>query len=93
MPYTKYNKNNCLLAWIKRGIFMGVIISLALLTFLFWIGYKITGVFLKAFIWLIVLVPIALILWGLAIVCCCTLILIPVGIKLFLAGLRVLIPG
>ena len=72
---------------------MEVIISLAILTFLLWIGYKITGIFLKAFIWLIVLVPIALVLWVLGFVCCCTLILIPIGIKLFLAGLKVLIPG
>ena len=71
---------------------MEVMISLAILTFLLWIGYKITGIFLKAFIWLIVLVPIAFMLWGLAIVCCCTLILIPIGIKLFLVGLKVLIP-
>lgn len=72
---------------------MGTIIILALLTFLFWLGYKITGVFLKAFIWLVILVPLTLILWGVALVCCCTLILIPIGVKLFIAGLKVLIPG
>ena len=72
---------------------MEVIISLAILTLLFWIGYKITGVLLKAFIWLIVLVPLAFLLWAIGLVCCCTLILIPIGIKLFLAGLKVLIPG
>ena len=69
------------------------IIGLAIVTFLFWIGYKITGVFLKALIWLVILVPLALVLWGIGLVCCCTLILIPIGIKLFGAGLRLLIPG
>ena len=72
---------------------MEIIISLAILTFLFWIGYKITGFFLKAFIWLIVLLPLTLILWAIGLVCCCTLILIPIGIKLFLTGLKVLIPS
>lgn len=72
---------------------IGLLMSLAILTFFLWIGYKITGVLLRALIWLVIELPIALILWCFALICCCTIILIPVGIKIFGAGLRVLIPG
>lgn len=54
-------------------------------------AYFITGALLKAVVWLFVLVPITLVLWGIGLACCCTLILIPVGIKLFTAGCRVLL--
>lgn len=67
------------------------IIVLGILSLFFGGAYIITGALLKAVIWLCVLVPIALFLWGIALVCCCTLILIPVGIKLFTAGCRVLL--
>lgn len=71
---------------------IGLLMSLAILTFLFWIGYKITGVLLRALIWLLIELPIALIMWCFALICCCTVILIPVGIKIFSVGFRVLIP-
>ena len=68
-----------------------LILVLGILSLFFGGAYMITGALLKAIIWLCVLVPIALLLWGIGLVCCCTLILIPVGIKLFAAGCRVLV--
>lgn len=68
------------------------LISLAILTLLLWVGYKITGALLKACIWLFIRVPVALLVWGVALVCCCTILLIPVGLKLFGIGGRILIP-
>lgn len=69
------------------------IITMAILTAFLWVGFKITGALLKAGIWLFLLVPLAFGIWGIALICCCTLILIPIGIKLFAAGMRVIIPG
>lgn len=69
------------------------IICMAILSALFWLGFKMTGAVLKACVWLFLLVPLALGIWGIALICCCTLLLIPIGIKLFGAGLRMIIPG
>ena len=67
------------------------ILVLVILSVFFGGAYLITGALLKAVVWLCVLVPIALVLWGIGLACCCTLILIPVGLKLFTAGCRVLL--
>lgn len=67
------------------------ILVLVILSLFFGGAYLITGALLKAVIWLCVLVPIALFLWGIGLACCCTLILIPIGLKLFAAGCRVLV--
>lgn len=67
------------------------ILVLVILSLFFGGAYIITGALLKAVIWLCVLVPIALFLWGIGLACCCTLILIPIGLKLFAAGCRVLV--
>lgn len=67
------------------------ILVLMILSLFFGGAYFITGALLKAVIWLCVLVPIALFLWGIGLACCCTLILIPIGLKLFTAGCRVLL--
>lgn len=69
------------------------IIFMVILSALFWLGFKMTGAILKACIWLFIFVPLALGIWGIALLCCCTLLLIPLGIKLFAAGLRVIVPG
>lgn len=69
------------------------ILCMAILSALLWFGFKMTGAILKACIWLFLLVPLALGIWGFALLCCCTLILIPIGIRLFVAGLRVIVPG
>lgn len=68
-----------------------LIFVLVILSLFFGGAYFITGAVLKAIIWLCVLVPIALFLWAIGLACCCTLILIPVGLKLFMAGCRVLV--
>ena len=67
------------------------ILVMGILSLFFWGAYQITGALFKALIWLFVLVPIALLLWGLGLACCCTLILIPVGLQLFKVGVRVLV--
>ena len=79
---------------VKRGIVMiilTIIICLAILSGLFWVGLTITGAMLTAFVWLFIKLPVALLIWLLAIACCCTLILIPVGIKLFAAGGKIIL--
>ena len=68
------------------------ILILALLTFLLGLAFKLTGAVLKAVLWVFIFLPIALVLRALAVVCCCTLILIPVGVFLFKAGMKLLIP-
>lgn len=70
-----------------------VLIGLAVLSLLLWLGYKLTGALLVACFWLFVEVPVTLILWALALVCFCTLILIPVGIWLVKLGARLIVPG
>ena len=51
-----------------------ILITLAVLTFLFWIGFHVTGALLSAAIWLFIKLPIALILGGLGLVCCITIL-------------------
>ena len=67
------------------------IIGVCVICLLFFVGYKISGAVFKILIWLCILLPISLVIWGLAIMCCCTLILIPIGMKLFKVGVAVLI--
>lgn len=67
------------------------LICLIILTALFGIAFEITGALLKACLWLFIRFPIGLVLWFLGLACCCTLILIPVGVCLFKAGGRVML--
>lgn len=60
-----------------------IIIGLALLTFLFWLIFHVTGALLSAAIWLFVKLPLAIILACLGLVCCVTILLIPIGGKCF----------
>lgn len=53
-----------------------IIIVLAVLTLLFWLGFHITGALLSAAIWLFIKLPFALILGCLGLVCCITILLI-----------------
>ena len=62
---------------------IGFIIALALLTFLFWLGFHITGALLSAAISLFIKLPFALILGCLGLTCCITILLIPLGGKCF----------
>ena len=68
-------------------------ICLALLAVLFWVGFAVTGALLKACLWLFILLPIGVVLCVLGAVLCCTLILIPVGANVFIAGIHVILPG
>lgn len=74
-------------------LFLLCLIVFAVLSLLLWIGFTITGGLLLTGFWLFVKVPLALILFFLAVIFCLTIILIPLGIVLFKAGLRLLIPG
>ena len=67
-----------------------IIIGLALLTFLFWLGFHITGAMLSAAIWLFIKLPIAVLLGCLGLVLCITILLIPLGIKCFKFAFSVL---
>ncbi len=62
---------------------MSIILGLAFLSILFWIGYKVTGALLMACLWLFILLPLSLMIAMLGIICCCTILLIPIGLKLF----------
>ena len=67
-----------------------LLITLAVLTILFRIGYHVTGALLAAAIWLFIKLPFALILGCLGLVCCITILLIPLGIKCFKFAFEVL---
>ena len=62
---------------------MELFIILAVLTVLFWRGFHFTEVLLSATIWLFIKLPFAIILGGLGLVCCVTILLIPLGGKSF----------
>lgn len=64
-----------------------------LLCILFGIGFKLTGLVLGAVAWAVFRVPIAAVLLCVGIVCCCTLILIPIGILLFKLAMAIFLPG
>lgn len=60
-----------------------IIVTLAVLFVLFWIGYHVTGALLSAAIWLFIKLPFAIIMACLGLVCCVTILLIPLGSKCF----------
>lgn len=72
---------------------MELIIGLAILSFLFWLGWKFTGALLGIVIWLFIRLPIGLILLVLGIAFCCTIIGIPLGKIVCGWGSDILIPG
>lgn len=66
---------------------IAIIICLAVLCGMYWIGFHVTGALLKVAIWLFFKLPIALILSGLGLGLCLSIIMIPVGKGCFrLAG-------
>lgn len=69
---------------------MEIIIVLAVLTFLFWLGFSITGALLSACIWLIIKLPIAVIVFSIGLACCITILLIPLGFRCFKLAGRIL---
>lgn len=74
-------------------LFLLFLFVFAILGLLLWIGFTVTGGLLITGIWLFIKVPLAIILFFLAVIFCLTLILIPLGIVCFRVGLRLLIPG
>ena len=78
----------------RIGIEMfGFIVGLAVLVFMLWLGFKLTGALLAACIWLFIEVPLAFCAWTIGLVLCCTIILIPVGLWFFKTGFKLLVPG
>ena len=69
---------------------MEIIIILAVLMFLFWIGYHFTGALLSAIFWITIKLPLACIIACLGLVCCITILLIPLGLKCFKAAGKLL---
>lgn len=69
---------------------LGLLIGLCI-AFLLWVGFKITGALLSAVFWLLVRVPLALILWAVGILLCCTILLIPIGKWVFKMGTHCLL--
>lgn len=67
-----------------------IIIGLAILTFMFWLAFHITGALLSAAIWLFVKLPLALLIGCLGLVLCITILLIPLGIKCFKFALSII---
>lgn len=59
------------------------LMTLVVLTVLFWLGYHVTGALLSAAIWLFIKLPFALIVGCLGVVCYITILLIPLGGKCF----------
>ena len=62
---------------------IGVLAVLALLAFLFWLAFHITGTLLSASIWFFVKLPLAIVVASIGLAFCMTILLIPVGGKCF----------
>ena len=60
-----------------------ILITLSVLTVLFWIGFHVTGALLSAAIWLFIKLTFALIVGCLGVACCVTILLISLGGKCF----------
>ena len=69
------------------------LIGLGFLTFILWIGFKLKGALLSACIWACIEVPLGLGAWGIGLILCCTIILIPLGLWFFKTGLKLIVPG
>ncbi len=65
---------------------------LIVLGILFWCGFKITGALLTTCLWLFIGIPLAVGIMIVGLVLCCTIILLPLGIGCFKAGLKLLVP-
>lgn len=62
-------------------LILAIVVSLALLLGLLWVGFRITGALLSAAFWLFFKLPLALMVFCLGLALCATLILIPIGIR------------
>lgn len=70
-----------------------VMFALAFMSFLFWIGFKLTGAVLLALVWLFIKLPLGVLVLFAGVIICCTVILIPAGVKLIKIGFELIIPG
>lgn len=64
----------------------------AILSALFGLAFYLTGAIAAALLWLCVKLPLGIILTVLGAVLCCTLLLIPLGIPLLKAGVKLILP-
>ena len=62
-----------------------IICIIAIIGAIFGLAFQITGAVLLALLWMLKL-PLVLVMWVLGAACCCTIILIPVGLFLFKTG-------
>lgn len=69
------------------------ILIILVLCLFFGVGFSITGLFFATLIWLFVKLPVSIILFVAGIICCCTIILIPVGAALIKFATVLFIPG
>ena len=58
-----------------------------------YVALKLTEVVLSAAIWFLVKIPLALVLFCIGIVFCCTLIFIPIGLGLIKHAICLFVPG
>ena len=72
---------------ITMLIIIGIVV---LLGAVFGLTFSITGAVLTACFWMLKL-PIVLVMWVIGAVCCCTILLIPLGLLLFKTGSAMLI--
>ena len=72
---------------ITALMIIGIVVIVGLA---FGLAFSLTGAVLAACLWLLKL-PIALAMWILGAACCCTILLIPLGLLLFKAGSVLLI--
>jgi len=70
-----------------------LILGLCFLFVMFYIGFKITGAILSAIFWVCFKIPFGLVIMALGLCFCVTIILFPIGKKLFVYGFKLVIPG
>ena len=71
----------------------GFMLGLIVMCVLFWLGFNLTGAILAACIWLFIKVPLAMVCLVLGVLCCITLLFIPVGVGCLKAAVKLLLPG
>ena len=62
-------------------LILALVVSIGLLCVLLWVGFRVTGALLSAAFWLFFKLPLASIVFCFGLLLCCTLILIPIGVR------------
>ena len=60
---------------------MELFITLAIVFFLCWLGFRVTGTLLSMAVWLLLKLPIAVFVFSLGLILCATIFLIPLGLR------------